>query len=67
MNDVVTGLLFPQSAMQSPWFAFLASFVAFNTMIYVSLTVAKLIPWPKPFWAKRQEPILVDRPGDATT
>jgi hypothetical protein len=62
VNAVFTGLLFAQSAMQSPWFTFLASFVAFNTMIYVSLTVAKLIPWPKPFWAKRREPILKDVP-----
>jgi hypothetical protein len=63
VNTIITGLLFAQSAMQSPWFTLLASFVAFNTMIYVSLTVAKIIPWPKPFWAKARAPILTEVPG----
>lgn len=34
-----------ESMLTSPWFAVLGAFVAFNTLVYVSLALAKL--WPK--------------------
>jgi GGDEF domain-containing protein len=33
----------------SSWFVVLASIVAFNTLIYVGLTLSKIIPWPHQF------------------
>jgi hypothetical protein len=39
-----TGLLLPNSTLHSGFFAILAAFVAINTVIYVSLAVAKMLP-----------------------
>lgn len=41
------GLVLPESTLTSPWFLILATVVAFNTIIYVGLTVSKFIPWPR--------------------
>jgi hypothetical protein len=41
------GILLSADVFQSAWFECLAAFVAFNTLIYVGLTLAKLIPWPR--------------------
>ncbi len=38
------GILLPESTLQSTWFAVLATFVAINTVMYVSLAVAKTLP-----------------------
>ncbi|MEY2990032.1 MAG: hypothetical protein ACO3YU_10665 [Candidatus Nanopelagicales bacterium] len=45
---VVAGILFPESVLQSLWFFYLTAFVAFNTIIFVGLSVAKLLLWPRP-------------------
>jgi hypothetical protein len=42
--QVQTGLLLQETILQSPWFAVLATFVAINTLMYVSLAVSKLLP-----------------------
>ncbi len=34
----------PESVMQTKWFAILAGFVALNTILYVSLSVFKIMP-----------------------
>ena len=39
-----TGILLPQSTIFSPWFAVLSVFVAINTVMYVALAVAKILP-----------------------
>jgi hypothetical protein len=49
MSGWVAGILLPDSVLVSPWFLLLATMVAFNTIIYVGLTLAKLIPWPQQF------------------
>lgn len=41
-----TGLLLPDSVVSSPIFAVIATFVAINTVIYVALAVAKILPRP---------------------
>lgn len=41
-----TGLLLPDAVVSSPIFAVLATFVAINTVIYVALAVAKILPKP---------------------
>lgn len=38
------GLLLPESFLRSPLFGVLAAFVAINTVMYVALAVAKLLP-----------------------
>jgi hypothetical protein len=38
------GLLLPESFLRSPFFAVLAAFVAINTVMYVALAVAKVLP-----------------------
>ena len=41
---VTTGLVFPEAVVQSEPFAVLAAFVAINTVMYVVLAVAKILP-----------------------
>jgi hypothetical protein len=38
------GLLLPESFLRSPFFAVLAAFVAINTVMYLSLAIAKTLP-----------------------
>lgn len=46
MNGIVGGVLFPASLLTSNAFLLLATIVAFNTIIYLGLTLSKLIPLP---------------------
>lgn len=39
-----SGLVFPESTLHSDAFAVLAAFVAINTVMYVALAVAKMLP-----------------------
>jgi hypothetical protein len=41
---IVGGILLPSDVLHSGWFQALAAFVAMNTLIYASLSLAKLIP-----------------------
>ena len=38
------GIVLSESTLQSPWFVVLAGFVAVNTLVYVTLSVAKALP-----------------------
>lgn len=49
MTSSVAGLVFPQELLVSPWFLLLATIVAFNTIIYLGLTISKFLPWPRQF------------------
>lgn len=40
------GILLPETILDQPWFAVFALFVALNTIVYLGLTLAKVIPWP---------------------
>lgn len=40
----VWGILLPESFLRTDAFAVLAAFVALNTLLYVTLAVAKLLP-----------------------
>ena len=44
---VISGVVFPESILSSTWFSVLATVVAFNTIIYVGLTLSKFVPWPR--------------------
>jgi diguanylate cyclase (GGDEF)-like protein len=46
---VPQGILLPESVLSSWWFITLALIVAFNTIIYLGLTLSKLVPWPHQF------------------
>jgi hypothetical protein len=41
------GAVFPSSSLETPSFLIILTFVAINTLIYLGITVAKLIPRPK--------------------
>jgi hypothetical protein len=44
----VTGILFagllPEGIMYTPWFAVLSTFVAINTILYLTIAIIKLLP-----------------------
>lgn len=46
------GLVLPESFLRTEAFAVLATFVAINTVIYVALAVAKMLPkvYPSDWW-----------------
>jgi len=41
---VPLGILLPEGFLRSEWFGLLAAFVAINTVAYVALAVAKVLP-----------------------
>ena len=41
---VVWGILLPESTLREEFIAVLAAFVAINTIVYVTLAVAKVLP-----------------------
>ena len=45
-SRIHSGIIFPQSILQSDLFAVFAAFVAINTVIYVVLAVLKILPRP---------------------
>ncbi len=46
MSTLVTawGIFLPASILASQWFAVLSAFVAINTVMYVALAIAKMLP-----------------------
>lgn len=44
MVPVPTGILLPETFLQSEFFQVLATFVAINTLMYVTLAIAKMLP-----------------------
>ncbi len=44
VHVVPSGVLIPSSFLQSGFFVVLSAFVAINTIIYVALAVAKILP-----------------------
>jgi hypothetical protein len=44
MTTVIGGILLPAEILQSEFFAVLAAFVAINTIMYVTLAIAKMLP-----------------------
>jgi hypothetical protein len=44
MTVVIGGILLPEEILQSEFFAVLAAFVAINTIMYVTLAIAKMLP-----------------------
>ena len=67
MNHITTGFLLPASVLSSSWFIVLATAVAFNTIIYLGLTLSKLIPWPHQFHPDNVRRLLRKGADDAPT
>jgi hypothetical protein len=44
MTVIPAGILFPESVLQTQFFQVLALFVAFNTLMYVTLAIGKMLP-----------------------
>ena len=44
---VITGIVFSDSLFNQGWFLTLAAFVAFNTIVFVGLSLGKIFYWPK--------------------
>lgn len=71
MAPVPAGILLPETFLQSEFFQVLATFVAINTLMYVTLAIAKMLPRLHPGdWFnrrnRRSEPrgIIAAPPGD---
>lgn len=41
---VLAGIVLPENLMQTRWFAVLSTFVAVNTVLYLTLAIIKLLP-----------------------
>lgn len=65
MTPLPSGLLLPSDILTQPWFGVFGLFVAFNTIIYLGLTAAKLTPWPRQIHPARVRQILPDSLEDA--
>lgn len=44
MRSLPAGILLPETFLQSEFFQVLATFVAINTLLYVTLAIAKMLP-----------------------
>ena len=67
MGHVPAGILLPESFLQTTFFQVLATFVAINTLMYVTLAIAKMLPriYPSDFIDRRnrrREPRGLPRP-----
>ena len=47
MTVLADGILLPEDILNSIWFQVFAGFVAFNTIIYLGLTLSKMTVWPR--------------------
>lgn len=47
MAMLPAGLLLPESILGDTWFQVFAGFVAFNTIVYMGLTLSKMMVWPR--------------------
>lgn len=67
MMRVPAGFLLPESLLSEPWFRTFSLFVAFNTIVYLGLTVSKLAPWPSQIRPARVRAILPPGLSEDTT
>ncbi len=44
VTSLSTGVLLPETTLWAPWAQVLATFVAINTVMYVAVAVAKILP-----------------------
>ncbi|MCF8556093.1 MAG: hypothetical protein K9G28_00945 [Candidatus Nanopelagicales bacterium] len=46
VDDLLAGIMLPDSIFEQEWMWYLGAFVAFNTVVFVGLSLGKFIPWP---------------------
>ena len=63
MTFLADGILFSQDILNSVWFQVFAAFVAFNTVIYMGLTLSKMVVWPR---QERLRAMAAHLPGGGT-
>lgn len=63
--SLMAGIALSSDVLTSSWFILLATVVAFNTIIYVGLTLGRLIPWPQQIHPSRVRTWLVRFGWDA--
>lgn len=52
--EIMTGLLLPESFLQSRFFIILATLVALNTVVYAALSLIHFLPhWFRASWLRR--------------
>jgi hypothetical protein len=44
LAELAQGILLPESVLRTTWFAVLSAFVAINTVMFVALAIAKILP-----------------------
>ncbi len=64
MSALPAGILLPSDILIQPWFGLFGLFVALNTIIYLGLTAAKLVPWPAPVHPSSVRDILNSHPEE---
>lgn len=48
-----SGVLLPVEVLSTEWFFYLAAFVAFNTIVFVGLSIGRFVSWPRPLsWTR---------------
>ncbi len=47
MSLLPAGVLLPEDILNATWFQVFAGFVALNTIIYMGLTLSKMVTWPR--------------------
>lgn len=45
-ESILAGILLPDTVFQQEWMWYLGAFVAFNTIVFVGLSIGKFVPWP---------------------
>lgn len=45
-DQLLAGIVFSSSLFEEEWMWYLGAFVAFNTIVFVGLSIGKFIPWP---------------------
>lgn len=64
---MIAGVVLPEGVLTSPWFSAFTLFVAFNTIIYLGLTLAKFVPWPSPVHPSQVRAALTHSPDEEDT
>jgi hypothetical protein len=46
LDSVTAGIVLSNTIFQEEWMWYLGAFVAFNTIVFVGLSIGKFFPWP---------------------
>lgn len=46
-DSILAGIVLSESVFAQEWMWYLGAFVAFNTIVFVGLSIGKFVPWPR--------------------